>query len=151
MTDITITPMTLLHIPAVAHLETLCFSLPWSAYLLQESMKTGVFWVALQGATGELCGYTGLTAVVGEGSVNNIAVAPTHRGCGIGKLLLDTMITYTDAHLEFLTLEVRPSNTSAIALYEGGNFKHIARRKNYYSSPKEDALIMTYYPPTKEN
>ena len=47
--------------------------------------------------------------------------------------------------LAFLTLEVRPSNTAAIALYEGFGFEEVGRRKNYYDLPKEDALILTRY------
>ena len=46
-------------------------------------------------------------------------------------------------HLAFLTLEVRPSNTAAIALYRGFGFEEAGRRKNYYDLPKEDALILT--------
>lgn len=46
--------------------------------------------------------------------------------------------------LAFLTLEVRPSNTAAIALYQGFGFREVGRR-NYYDLPKEDALILTKY------
>ena len=45
--------------------------------------------------------------------------------------------------LSFLTLEVRPSNAAAIALYESFGLKQAGRRKNYYDLPKEDALILT--------
>ena len=48
-------------------------------------------------------------------------------------------------HLAFLTLEVRPSNTAAIALYQGFGFREVGRRRNYYDLPKEDALILTKY------
>ena len=47
--------------------------------------------------------------------------------------------------LAFLTLEVRPSNTAAIALYQGFGFREVGRRRNYYDLPKEDALILTKY------
>ena len=46
-------------------------------------------------------------------------------------------------YLAFLTLEVRPSNAAAIALYQGFDFQEAGRRKNYYDLPKEDALILT--------
>ena len=48
-------------------------------------------------------------------------------------------------HLAFLTLEVRPSNAAAIALYQGFGFTEAGRRRNYYDLPKEDALILTKY------
>ena len=47
------------------------------------------------------------------------------------------------SHLAFLTLEVRPTNTAAIALYQRFGFTEAGRRKNYYDLPKEDALILT--------
>ena len=47
--------------------------------------------------------------------------------------------------LAFLTLEVRPSNAAAIALYRRFGFQEVGRRKNYYDLPKEDALILTRY------
>ena len=46
-------------------------------------------------------------------------------------------------HLAFLTLEVRPSNSAAIALYRSFGFEEAGRRRNYYDLPKEDALILT--------
>ena len=48
-------------------------------------------------------------------------------------------------YLAFLTLEVRPSNAAAIALYQGFGFTEAGRRRNYYDLPKEDALILTKY------
>ena len=47
--------------------------------------------------------------------------------------------------MAFLTREVRPSNTAAIALYQGFGFREVGRRRNYYDLPKEDALILTKY------
>ena len=49
------------------------------------------------------------------------------------------------SRLAFLTLEVRPSNAAAIALYRGFGFREAGRRRNYYDLPKEDALILTKY------
>ena len=46
-------------------------------------------------------------------------------------------------HLAFLTLEVRPSNEAAIALYQSFGFTERGRRRNYYDLPREDALILT--------
>ena len=61
----------------------------------------------------------------------------------IAEALLDAYIQYGREHLAFLTLEVRPSNAAAIALYQGFGFQEAGRRKNYYDLPKEDALILT--------
>ena len=53
---------------------------------------------------------------------------------------------YAEAHdLTRLTLEVRPSNTAGIALYESMGFKKDGIRPGFYDSPKEDAAIYSYY------
>ena len=58
--------------------------------------------------------------------------------------LLDVFLRFARAnHLAFLTLEVRPSNAAAIALYTRFGFREAGRRRNYYDLPKEDALILT--------
>ena len=61
-------------------------------------------------------------------------------------MLLKVFFDLALAHdLSFITLEVRPGNAAAIALYEKFGFVEVGRRKNYYEKPKEDALIMTKY------
>ena len=46
-------------------------------------------------------------------------------------------------HAEMITLEVRPSNCAAIALYQSMGFLQEGRRRNFYTDPKEDALLLT--------
>ena len=70
----------------------------------------------------------------------NIAVASTHRRRGIARKLVEELIRQLDAYQ--LTLEVRVSNSGAIALYESLGFRQVGLRKNYYRKPKEDALIL---------
>ena len=57
--------------------------------------------------------------------------------------LLDVFCRFGEANLAFLTLEVRASNEPAIALYRKHGFEEAGRRKNYYTKPTEDAIIMT--------
>ena len=59
--------------------------------------------------------------------------------------LLDVFCRFGEANLAFLTLEVRASNAPAIALYRKHGFEEAGRRKNYYTKPAEDAIIMTRY------
>jgi len=47
--------------------------------------------------------------------------------------------------LSFLTLEVRESNVAAAALYEKMGFQRVGVRKNFYSAPQENAVLMTRY------
>lgn len=78
-----------------------------------------------------------------EGYIANIAVDPKWRRQGLAGELLEVYCRFAQAHLAFLTLEVRASNEAAIALYVKHGFVQAGVRKNYYQDPKEDALIMT--------
>ena len=92
---------------------------------------------------GEVLGYAGLHVVLDEGYIDNVAVRPSCRRQGIADRLLDVFCRFGQAKLAFLTLEVRPSNTAAVALYEKHGFQEAGRRKDYYENPKEDALLLT--------
>ena len=72
-----------------------------------------------------------------------IYVPEEYRRQGIADQLLDVFCRFGQARLAFLTLEVRPSNTAAVALYEKHGFREAGRRKNYYENPTEDALLLT--------
>ena len=81
-----------------------------------------------------------------EGFITNVAVDPSRRRQGVAAQLLQVFDNFARGNqLAFLTLEVRPSNTAAIALYQGFGFREVGRRRNYYDLPKEDALILTKY------
>ena len=92
----------------------------------------------------KLIGYIGIKAVIDEGYITNIAVFPEFRRRGVAKALLNKVFEFAkEKGLSFVSLEVRPSNTEAISLYEKTGFKEEGRRKNFYRLPLEDALIMT--------
>lgn len=137
-------PMDRSHLAAVAALERLCFTTPWTEAMLEEELynDTASFIVA-QRADGEVLGYAGLHVILDEGYIDNVAVRPEYRRQGVADRLLDVFCRFGQAHLAFLTLEVRPSNTAAVALYEKHGFREAGRRKNYYENPTEDALLLT--------
>ena len=140
-----IVPMTADHLDAVAALERICFSDPWSRNLLAAELDNDLsaFLVALDGE-GEVAGYAGLQVVLDEGTVTNIAVRPDCRRRGVASRLLQVFLDFARGNrLAFLTLEVRASNYDAIALYGSRGFRSAGRRKNYYEHPREDAIIMT--------
>ena len=78
--DIQMVPMQEKHIPALAQLERLCFSQPWTESGLRSELhnKLAVFCVAEQ--NGQVLGYAGMQCVMGECYINNIAVFPQFRG-----------------------------------------------------------------------
>ena len=140
-----IVPMTADHLDEVAELERICFSTPWSRNMLAEELDNylSAFLVALDD-NDQVAGYAGLQAVLDEGYITNVAVRPDCRKQGVAGKLLQVFLDFAQAnHLAFLTLEVRPSNTAAVALYEKHGFQEAGRRKNYYEAPQEDALLLT--------
>ena len=139
-----VVPMDRGHIPAIAALERQCFSRPWSEAALSEELynDTACFLVA-EGEDGTVLGYAGLHVILDEGYIDNVAVDPRYRRQGVADALLDVFCRFGAEKLAFLTLEVRASNTPAIALYEKHGFYEVGRRKDYYDDPKEDALLLT--------
>ena len=75
-----------------------------------------------------------------------MAVAPEHRRRGIAAGLIEALLVKArERELSFVTLEVRESNTPAIALYEKYGFAQVGQRKNYYDLPRENAILMTKF------
>ena len=127
----------------IAVIEKHCFKTPWTDEQIRSSDNT-VFFLAKEDE--KPIGYAGMFTVLDEGYVTNIGVMPKYRRKGIGKRLLEELTQFcVENKLAFLSLEVRPSNTPAINLYKSFGFVSEGIRKNFYSNPKEDGLIMTRY------
>lgn len=138
----TITEMQEKHLPALAELEKQCFHAPWSEKMLREELGGGIFLVAEQ--DGEVQGYVGCQTVLDEGYITNVAVSPDFRRRGAARRLIAELIARAkEKGLAFVTLEVRESNAPAIALYTGAGFAPVGKRKNFYSNPTENAVLMT--------
>ena len=144
--SIQIVPMNADHLEELEKLERICFSRPWSRKMLAEELENqcAAFLVAQNSITQQVMGYAGLLVMADEGYITNVAVFPEFRRQGVAAKLIAVFENFARGNkLAFLTLEVRPSNTAAIALYKGFGFEQVGRRKNYYDLPKEDALILT--------
>lgn len=131
------------HVAQVAELERLCFSAPWSENAVRGELTNPLsLWiVAVDGDT--VAGYIGSQSVMGEADMMNVAVSPSYRRQGIAeKLVVFLVENLTAQKVSSLTLEVRASNEPAIALYEKLSFVQVGRRPNYYTKPREDALIL---------
>ena len=132
------------HLPQIAALERRCFSPPWSESLLAEELyNDSASLVVAEGEDGTVLGYGLVRAVLDEGCLEKIAVDPAWRRQGVAEELLAAFLRFGRAHLAFLTLEVRASNTPAVALYQKLGFQEVGRRRNYYREPTEDALLLT--------
>lgn len=94
--------------------------------------------------TAPIAGYIVARETAGELHINNVAVRAQYRRRGIGEALLRRVLHEArrrKANAAFL--EVRSTNLAAQALYEKSGFKAIARRADYYSEPREDAVVMS--------
>lgn len=141
----TIAEMKTEHIPEIARLEIVCFSSPWSESSLAEELKNenSHFLVAV---SDKVLGYIGVQEICGEAYITNVAVFGEYRKCGVGRaLLIKACEGAKNRGCEFITLEVRESNTPAISLYESEGFEKVGTRKNFYSAPTENGLIYTKY------
>lgn len=128
-------------------IEKACFSVPMTREQLESQLPDDrhALLVAENGE-GLVLGYVGMLYVLDEGYISNVAVAPEQRRKGIAGALLEELMRQAAAlSLAFVSLEVRESNAPAIALYEKHGFLPVGKRKNYYSLPREDAIIMTKF------
>ncbi len=140
----TVVPMAECHLAALAEIEKACFHAPWSETMLREELDKGIFLVAER--DGQAIGYVGCQTVLDEGYITNVAVSPDCRRQGIGRALIEELAQRARAQgLSFVTLEARASNAPAIALYEGAGFVRVGVRKNFYTAPSEDAVLMTLF------
>lgn len=138
--------MTSGHLDDVYIIETECFSHPWSKQSLEEELnnETSLFLVAKE--ENEVIGYIGMSIVIDEGYIFNVAVRESYRNKGVATALINELVTYGKKNnFSFITLEVRESNLPAISLYSKFGFIKAGERKDYYSNPKENAILMTKY------
>ncbi len=130
---------------AVSELEKLCFSEPWSAESLSILTRDGGFGVGLW-ADGQLLAYGGMTTVLDEGAVTNIACDPLRRRRGYGRQILRALLREAEERgIVTVFLEVRESNLAAKSLYESEGFVAVGVRKNFYRLPTESAIQMIWH------
>lgn len=137
----TICPLAPEDLDAVVELERATYSTPWSRAVFEDELaQPGRIYLVARDERG-VAGYAGLLVVGEEAHVTTVAVAADRRGRLIGtRLMVELVSQVIDAGARHLTLEVRPSNTGAQALYRRFGMAPVGVRKNYY--PDEDALIM---------
>lgn len=132
------------NITEIAQLEKLSFSKPWSENSLRNELsnKTSNFFLAR--INGVSAGYIGVHVILDEAFIANIAVHPDYRNKGIGRKILEQAHTVVkEKGVKTISLEVRPSNTAAVRLYKSLDYEEKGVRKNFYTSPAEDGLILT--------
>ena len=134
----------------VIKIERELFSPPWTreGFFTYLTHKDAMFLVVEE--KGEILAYCGLLMVLDEGDITNVAVRPDRQREGIGHFLMDSLIRLAQEQgVTTIHLEVRVGNDTAIRLYERMGFTRDGIRKQYYTDPVEDALLMKRLPKEK--
>jgi [ribosomal protein S18]-alanine N-acetyltransferase len=138
--------LTYADLPQVVAIERRAFTTPWSLamFVLELSKPSGICLAAV--IDEELAGYLVCSRYDTVWHLMNIAVEPERLRRGIGSALMVALLERVgeDAHI---TLEVRRSNTGALAMYERFGFRSAGVRRRYYADNGEDAVIMWRTPP----
>ena len=143
MTDsLTIRPLTYADLAEVLAIERRAFPTPWSLamFVLELSKGSSICLAAVRGQ--RLVGYLVCSRYDEVWHLMNVAVDDRLRRRGIGSALMARLFQEADRPGACYTLEVRPSNAVAIAMYERFGFERAGLRRGYYHDNREDALIM---------
>ena len=150
------------HLPAVLRIENASIKPPWTegALLGEVGRDDGLFALAIadgvfiedgvsiaDGPTaddGGVLGFCIVRCAADEAELYQIAVCEGYRRHGVADSLMNAAKQFCRQNrIGSVYLEVRRSNEAAIRLYRKHGFKNQGRRKNYYSSPVEDAVLMS--------
>ena len=145
VSDVVVEPATVVDLTAVAQIEAVAFSDPWSPRAFRDALRHSAVYFACARRRDDhhVLGYVVAWFVADEGEIANLAVAPDGWGRGIGKLLLDAALTEASLRgAEAIYLEVRDSNHRARRLYHSRAFEEVGRRQGYYRHPEEDAIVL---------
>ena len=127
---------------ALVELERVSFDDRWSAASLAGELGAGGRIVRVAEASGELVGWSSTSVVGDTADLLRVAVAPTARRHGLGRVLVEDVLRgAASAGAERVLLEVAATNTAARALYAATGFDQVHRRRRYYADGT-DALVL---------
>ena len=128
---------------AITKLEEECFTDSWSPALMSQMFASEFDKIYVLEDEGRIIGYADVRNMYGDCDLMNICVTEAARGRGGASLLMERIMAqarFEDANQ--ILLEVRKSNAAAIALYKKFGFTELGVRRDYYTNPVEDAIIM---------
>ncbi len=144
MEDVRVRRMEGRDLARVMEIEQQSYSMPWTESTFRGLLRrtdADLYVAETRGAA--IAGYAVAWAVLEQGELGNVAVAPEFRRRGVAHRLLDAVVDRSrERGVRELFLEVRVSNIHARQLYETYGFREVGRRRNYYMEPVEDALVM---------
>ncbi len=148
----TVRPLKSGDIEKIIAIEKACFQDPWPRSAFEsiiDSPDHGARVAVFENK--KIVAYGCYLIIANEAHLTNLAVSPEFRRKSVARVLLSEIMEIARRkECEYILLEVRPRNESAIAFYENSGFKLLYRRPRYYRNPVEDALVMVYYFPENE-
>ena len=140
---VTISAATSKDVRAIAAIERLAFTDPWSEQSFREVLSHPAVYFACARDGSGVAGYVVAWFAADEGEIANLAVDPASWGTGVGRTLLDSALDEAARRgTAAMYLEVRESNQRARRLYGSRGFAEIGRRRGYYQHPAEDAIVL---------
>jgi ribosomal-protein-alanine N-acetyltransferase len=136
--------MTVSDISKVLNIEEKAHRAPWTEKIFSDCLRVGYI-CELMEVEHEIIGYGVMSVVADEAHLFNVCVDNNYQGQGFGRQLLNYFVDLARQRMaKSIFLEVRPSNSAAVNLYESAGFNEVGRRKDYYPAEngREDALIM---------
>lgn len=145
MSDIIVRKAVLEDVSAIAEIERMSIPQPWSeaAFANALAQENAVTLAAV--CDGAVCGFITGVYVLDSADIYSVATAEEYRRKGVGGKLLEAFFGALPDEVFTVGLEVRESNLAAISLYENHGFERVGLRKNFYSDPKENAVLMTKF------
>lgn len=131
------------YLDEILTIEREAYPEPWTIGMFREEMRSKRSYFYLAFSDDELIGYCGFWLVLDEAHITSVTVSKNYRGLGYGRDQVKHLLTSAqDKGVRAYTLEVRESNWPARNLYESVGFHAEGRRKAYYSTTQEDAIVM---------
>lgn len=130
-------------LPAVLRIERASFALPWTDRAFRAVMARADAALLVAGGAGRVAGYAALWLEGPDAELGDLAVARDRRRSGLGRALVEAAADEArDRGAERIFLQVRESNEAALRLYRSAGFRRIGRKRGYYRTPREDALVL---------
>ena len=127
----------------IAYIDSISFSESWSEKSYLEMAENKIYSFFKEEVNDKIAGFIVLMDVVDAAEIIRVAVLPEYREMGIGTKLIEKAVEeIMKKGMKNIFLEVRESNSNAIKLYNKSGFEECGVRKNYYSNPKENGIIM---------
>ena len=137
-------PMSKDDLDVIMSIENVIYDFPWTRHIFMDCLRVGYLCHVVE-VDGEIAGYCIMSVGAAEAHVLNLCISGHYRRIGLGQKLLSHMLVMAKhKNVGTVFLEVRPSNTAALALYDKLGFNQIGVRNDYYPAKvgREDAVIL---------